>query len=351
MGLMTDADAIRRALQWRAAGHAVAIAVVTGVWRSAPRPVGARLVVRDDGEFCGSVSGGCVEAETITAALDVVADSHPRRLKFGVAEQTAWDNGLPCGGDIAILAYFLDDAGEAALHTALREEEARRPTALVTRVGDGRQHCAVAGDGDGDGEFTAAFAVAAERLAAGLPPLMWEDGGEIYFIEPLSPPPRLLLVGATHIAQALLPLAAVVEMPCVVIDPRTAWAAAARFPPARFPQANAPHHADIRREWPEKAFADLRLGAQDAVITLAHDEKIDDPALLAALAASPFYIGALGSRRTHAARLARLRRHGVDDAAVRRIHAPVGLDIGAKTAEEIALSIVAQVVQTRRRGG
>ena len=297
---------LNTAHDWRAAGKRVAVGVVVKTWGSAPCPVGARLLVADDGAFAGSVSGGCIEAEVVTAALDSLADGKPQLLNFGVADETAWQAGLSCGGEIDV---FVHTPADETLKQMRDNIAARKAMTLSTDLTSGAQ--TVTGGGG----------LSEARL----------DGK--VFVEVVAPARRILIIGATHIAQEMLRLAEPLEMECVVIDPREAWANAARFP-----------NADVRREWGEDVFAQTPPGKQDAVVALTHDPKIDDPALLAALQAEPGYIGALGSTRTHAKRLARLKEAGVDDASLAKIHAPVGMNIGARAPAEIALAIVAEIV-------
>lgn len=333
---MLDIAISEQALQWRGAGHGVAVAVVLSTWGSAPRPVGARLFVRDDGEFAGSVSGGCIEGAVITAAAEVMQNGTAQRLEFGVADETAWEVGLSCGGQIAVLVHPLNDNAAACLSTALQHIAQRQESALITRLDDGSQ---ALHNGEGKtlvGDIEHSGDIGGDIGA--------DIGGERdnFFIEQLPPQPRLLIVGATHITQFLLPLARPLAFDCVVMDPREHWATPARFP-----------DTPLLVQWPDDALAQTKIGAHDAVVTLTHDPKIDDPALLAALtvAAAPFYIGALGSRRTHDKRLERLVAAGINSADCARIHAPIGLDLGAKSAAEIALSIMAQVLGEYRRGG
>jgi xanthine dehydrogenase accessory factor len=163
-------------------------------------------------------------------------------------------------------------------------------------------------------------------------------GTEDLFVRSYARPPRLIVVGAAHISQALAPMAAIAGFEVIVIDPRRAFASADRFP-----------GVTLVNTWPDKALEELKLDAVTAVVTLTHDPKLDDPALIAALRSSAFYVGALGSKRTHAKRIERLTQAGLGD-AVSRIHAPVGLDLGGRAPREIAVSILAEVIQVRYRG-
>jgi xanthine dehydrogenase accessory factor len=216
----------------------------------------------------------------------------------------------------------------AALEAA---KAAKRPVALLTRLSDGKQHLWP------EAELPQPLAEAAAKALADDAAANLTLDGEAWFIHPHNPALRLIVVGAVHIAQALVPMAQAAGYAVTVVDPRRAWATAERFP-----------GITLVHEWTDDAVAALAPDARSAVVTLTHDPKLDDPALEAALTSDCFYIGALGSRRTHAKRVARLTEAGHSAEAIARIHAPVGLNIEAVTAPEIALSILAEVVATRR---
>ena len=215
---------------------------------------------------------------------------------------------------------------------ALREAaDARRPVAYATRLPDGATYILPDPSAPEALAAEAASMLAADRTGT------VTIGMESWFIESRNPAPRAIIVGAVHIAQSLAPLAASMGFAVIVIDPRRAFASADRFPDVA-----------TRNDWPDEALDALAPDSRTAIVTLTHDPKLDDPALIRALASDAFYIGALGSRKTHAKRLDRLRDAGISDAAMARIRAPVGLDIGAVTAPEIALSIIAQIIAARR---
>jgi xanthine dehydrogenase accessory factor len=219
-----------------------------------------------------------------------------------------------------------------------RARAAKRPVALATELTSGRQALVSADEAEGDLALSAAArsailgALAADRSGH------VEAEGARLFVQVFSPPPRLIVVGAVHIAQPLAPMAFLAGYGVVVVDPRRAFATDARFP-----------DVELSSEWPDEAMARLKPDSRTAVVTLTHDPKLDDPALAAALRSKAFYIGALGSRKTHAARLLRLRKEGFGDNELARIHGPVGLSIGAVSPAEIAVSIMAQVTEVRRR--
>ena len=214
----------------------------------------------------------------------------------------------------------------------LREAQAaKRPVALLTRLSDGRQRLWP------DDSVPAALSEAAEAALRDDKASAVALDGDKWFVHPHNPPARLIVVGAVHVAQALVPMAATLGFAVTVVDPRRAFATPERFP-----------GVSLSFDWPDEAMAALALDGRSAVVTLTHDPKLDDPALDFALRSPCFYIGALGSRRTHAKRVARLQEMGHGEGAIARIRAPVGLDIAAVTASEIALSVLAEVVAARR---
>ena len=301
-----DLDRVLAAAQvWLAAGHGVALATVIETWGSAPRRAGSHLVVRDDGLFEGSVSGGCVEGDVIVEAADIIRAGGAKRLDYGVADATAWEVGLACGGRIAVFVQALADE--------------RFPPALVDRLAAARA----------DGE--------AVTLATDLADGTTVEGTAGDFVHAYAPPLRLAVIGAVHIAQALVPIARLLGYAPLVVDPRGLFAATARF-----------DGIDLDDGWPDEALARWRPNAASAVVALSHDPKLDDVALAAALRSKAFYIAALGSRKNHAARRDRLAAMGFDAAALDRVHGPAGLDLGAANPAEIALSISAQMTAAWR---
>lgn len=297
---------LQRARDWAGAGHGLALATVVKTWGSAPRRVGSLLLVRDDGLFEGSVSGGCVEGAVIEAALARMGKGGGELLTFGVSSERAWEVGLACGGEISILVQSVDDSGF--------------PLALLQRLAEAR----AAGQ-----LLTVAADFASGRTQAG-------DAGD--FVHRFDPPLRLMLVGAVHISQALAPLAASLGHQVQIVDPRGAFAAGPRF---------AGFEVDAR--WPDEALEAWRPDAASAVVCLTHDPKLDDVALAVALRSDAFYVAALGSRKSHASRLERLRGQGFSEAELARIHGPAGLDIGAANPAEIAVSVAAQMIAAWRK--
>lgn len=312
------------ALDWHRAGQGAVLATVVETWGSAPRPVGSQLVVSAGGAIEGSVSGGCVEGAVVAEAQELLKTGGSRLLTYGVSDDSAFAVGLACGGTIRVL---VEPVGEAIPEPLLAElvalRAARKPAAYVvdTETWDRR----LAGLSDHPDRF--------RTDRSGL------ESDSKTFISIHNPPLILLVVGAVHIAQALVPMARLAGFDPIVSDPRGAFAAEHRFP-----------GEDIREAYADEVFPEIGLDARTAVVTLSHDPKIDDPGLEAALASDVFYIGALGSTRTHAKRVERLTARGFAPDQIARIHAPVGLDIGARSPAEIAVSILAQITERLRKG-
>jgi len=320
-------DIVGRVLDWKNAGHGVALATVVATWGSSPRPMGGQLAVREDGAFEGSVSGGCIEGDVVTEALTAIRQGSFKLLEYGVSDEDAWRVGLACGGTVKVLVtpVSMDLVEQLKILQEARSE--RRPAALVLDLGNGEGRVVLK---DGDTADDADLFTRERSGPAG------DDPG--VFVCRFQPALRLFIVGAVHIAQFLAPLAARLGFEVTIVDPRDSWATAERFP-----------DTDLDRRWPSTALAEAGLDQRTAVITLCHDPKLDDPALLEALNSDVFYIGSLGSTRTHAKRRQRLLDEGVSAAAFERIHGPLGLDIGAETPAEIALSAMAEVVSALRR--
>jgi xanthine dehydrogenase accessory factor len=316
-------------------GARVALATVVDVKRSAPRPPGAKMAISERGDVTGAVSGGCVEGAVVEAAREVLEGAPPRLVRYGIADEEAWDVGLPCGGEIGVWIQADPHPGFVELARA----DGRG--ALVTDLASGERSLLTADGGPGD--LDADVAAAAEEL-------MWVErselrtiGGRDLFIDVTHPAPRLLAIGAVDFARQLCRVARAIGWRPFVIDPRAFFATAARFPEAE----------EVVAAWPQAGFARLGIDRATAIAVLTHDPKVDDAALVAALDSDAGYIGAMGSRRAQAARRERLLALGVAEEELERIAAPIGLDLGALTADETALSIMAEIVAVRhgRTGG
>ena len=325
-----DNDVLNQAADWLASGKKVALATVIGTWGSSPRPVGSQLAVADDGAFVGSVSGGCIEGGVIEEALAAISDGKVRVLDFGVTNEQAWEVGLACGGDIKI---FVEKAEN---HENVHRLANERPLAIVTNIETGDKSLVTSNGLEGRIKLS-------EETLAIVNGALRDDRNRIYeqdenslFIHTLNPPLRMLIVGAVHISQALVPMAQAAGFGVTIIDPRGSFATNERFPNVR-----------LIDEWPDDALKALNPDLRTAVVTLTHDPKLDDPALKIALNSDAFYIGSLGSKRTHASRLDRLADLGFDSGDFARINAPIGLDLGATSPAEIAVSILGEVIAAK----
>lgn len=329
---------------WFEGGRSVALATVIKTWGSSPRPAGSMMAISDQGEIWGSVSGGCVESAVIGSALEVIAQGKPLRLHFGVANEEAWEVGLSCGGEIEVFVRVFTRQNLDRWREARARGE--RFCIALALEGDPEQ---IGGDwcvfenGDTLGapaqidpdpalKAAAISAAAADSTAV---VRLESDLIQEAFLQVVKLPRQVVLVGGVHIAIPLATLADTIGFEVIVIDPRRLFGSTERFPGVK----------RLLQEWPQEAFSKITLTDSTAVVMLTHDPKIDDPAIKIALDSPSFYIGALGSVKTHQKRLERLTAQGVDQEILTRIHAPVGLNLGATTPEEIALAVVAEIIQ------
>ncbi|GFE49936.1 XdhC/CoxI family protein [Roseobacter cerasinus] len=316
-------NAPEQALAWHEAGRGAVLATVVETWGSAPRRVGAQLMIAGDGEMQGSVSGGCVEGAVVLEATEALEKGEQRLLEYGVSDGDAFAVGLACGGTIRILVEPVGTVLPAEVLRALVEARAgRNPVAYEVNLASGTRQ--LVRDGY------------AERFA--MDRSGFEAEGEV-FVAIHNPPLRLVVVGAVHIAQALVPMARIAGYDPYLVDPRAAFGSDARFPGER-----------IVPDWPDEALESIGVDSRTALVLLTHDPKLDDPALHIGLRSQAFYIGALGSKRTHASRLTRLGEAGFTADQLDRIHGPVGLDLGAASPSEIAVAILAEMTRVLRRG-
>jgi len=321
-------------------GRPVGRAVVTSVWGSAPRPEGSSMLATAEGEIAGSVSGGCVESAAASEIAAAIARGTPKLVTFGVSHERAWEVGLACGGTIKVFVEpnvrpeVLGAArgpGGVVVATLLEGPAAGR-SVLVHE--DGRI------EGQVDAEASAIRDAALDALAheaAATVVVETGQGPAALFLEVFPRQPRLVIFGGVHIAVALVPLARALGYRTVVADGRAAFLTRERFPDAD----------ELILAWPEEAFARVGLDAATYICVLSHDPKFDEPALDLALRSPARYIGAIGSKKTQAARRERLRSAGFDDATIARVRGPIGLDLGGRQPAETALSILAEMTAVR----
>jgi xanthine dehydrogenase accessory factor len=304
---------------WLGSGDQVALATVISTWGSAPRPAGSRMAISKSGKIAGSVSGGCLEGEVFEQAQAVLKGKPAQLFHYGVSDDLAWTVGLSCGGEVDVLVEPLSDV-HRQLMGALESET---PVVLKTDVGSspGARQLLSAGDGE-----------AGQLLESENP--VRRDG---MFLEPFPRPQELYIFGGSHVAIPLTQLATALGFRVTVIDARSKFAEAERFPGAR----------QVIHAWPDEVLQKLPMDSSTFIVILTHDPKFDDPTITAALRGRPRYIGAIGSRKTHRERVERLIAAGVDQGELEGVHAPIGLDLGAQTAEETALAILSEMVAVR----
>ncbi|HEY2981273.1 MAG TPA: XdhC/CoxI family protein [Anaerolineales bacterium] len=327
--------------RWHGDHDSIALATVIQTWGSAPRRAGSMMALTLDGKISGSVSGGCVESAVVEAGIESLQSGQPRLLHFGVSDETAWEVGLACGGTIEVFVQPLAPDAFRARRAALLDEVSAACATIVRSSAEilGRE-ILLREDGTLTGSVgpdwdESVLRLARQALADGTTRRVPLDESVEVFVESILPPPTIVVVGGAHIAMALVTLAKTLGYRTIVIDPRKAWGNARRFP----------NVDQLIQAWPEEAFKQLPLTRSTAVVMLSHDPKLDDPALKITLPGPAFYVGALGSRSTQVKRRERLLEAGLSEAQVARLHAPIGLPIGAETPEEIALAIMAQVVE------
>ena len=333
-------DILPEIQSWIAHEQPFVLATVMKTWGSAPRKMGASMAVRYDGAVAGSVSGGCVEGDVAVQAAEVLAENLPRKVHYGVTDDDAWAVGLSCGGKINVLL-------EPFFHADNRERDSEF-WGKVNKLSDTNLGGAILRnlnsftrtllfadqDASTDMEFAAlrAFRERSHRMLG--------EGDDHFFAQILPPRNRLILIGAAHVTVDLVRIGKEFGFETIVIDPRSFFTEKTTFPVA-------PDR--IIAEWPAEVLSDFPIDSYTFVAVLSHDPKIDDQALQILLRSDVAYIGALGSKRTHAKRVDRLREAGFAEEEIDRIHAPIGLAINAQSAKEIALSIFSQIIATKNQ--
>ncbi len=326
----------------------IALAIVVNTWGSAPRGVGAKMAFTLEGDLSGSVSGGCVEGAVIEAGYEVIRSGAPDLLHFGVADETAWEVGLACGGSIEVFIQTLDPD----LIGWVSEQILSDTTFALITVIDGPKDLLGSSlrftiperlldelPGVSPGELVEIGAAAVIDDTPKITSVNIPDLGEIkLFCDVISMPPTLIMIGGVHISVALAKLAKAIGFRTVIIEPRKAFSQSERFPEVD----------SLLQAWPQEGLSRVGITEKTAIAVLTHDPKIDDEAMASALPSAAFYVGGLGSMKTQKERRKRLRELGLTPDDLSRLHGPIGLDLNAHTPEEIALSILAEIVMVQR---
>lgn len=333
-------DILNMMNQWIDDNRNIALATVVKTWGSAPRGEGSKMGITSDMAMIGSVSGGCVEGAVVEEGVAGLKDGQPRLLKFGVADDTAWEVGLTCGGSIEVYVESLDQTWwEKTSQLALSDEYGVTITMLEGEsIGekvlfDAKGKVLYQTDHVSNALLASMTDIAQSAKKTGATTL--DETRAMVDIQ--ASRPHLILIGGVHVAIPLQEMARQVGFRVSIIDPRSAFASEERFPDV----------ANILHTYPDKALPELGLDRNTYLAVLTHDPKIDDKALTTALPANLPYIGVLSSSRTHAKRVARLKELGISDELIEQIRTPVGIDIGSTTPEEIALCILAEIVAVR----
>ena len=329
--------------RWVDEGISFTVATVVKTWGSSPRPIGSQMLINARGEFMGSVSGGCVEGAVVNEALEVIRNGEAKDLSFGVTDEDAWSVGLACGGSIRVfLEQFPPPRESGDTHDLWRVLLERlttgEPLVLVTELSERKnRHGLYTPTGTALGLCrTEEFHEVAKRMFFERRHGIYETTDGHYFVQIFPPRSRMLVIGAAHITVHLVELARLYDFETILIDPRGAFTESVSM------RARADV---IIKEYPSEALKKFDMNAYTYAIVLSHDPKIDDNALEVLLRSEVAYIGALGSRKTHQKRIKRLLESGFTETEIERINAPIGLDINAKSPAEIALSVMAQVIQ------
>lgn len=332
-------DILETVENWLKQGHTIALATVVSTWGSAPRQVGSKMAVASDLAMIGSVSGGCVETAVIEEASEILKTRKPRQLNFGVSDDLAWDVGLTCGGKISVFVEPLDATWWRCVTDFIRQD---RSAATITILNGDSAGGKILVDRNGSIHY-ATPSLSGEQQTS-LTQAAWQSGriaiGDLdVMIDVHRPRPHLILIGGVHIAMPLQSFARQLGFRVSLVDPRQAFATKERFSDV----------SAILHSYPDKALNQLGLDEDTYIAVLTHDPKIDDPALRTALPSPAPYVGVLSSKRTHEERVKRLTEAGLSPEQLARIHTPIGIDIGAKTPEEIALCIMAEIVAVRNQ--
>ena len=327
--MSTDRKIIEKILKSLSSKENFALALVIETWNSAPKPVGSILLVGESGDISGSVSGGCVEGAVISEAQNSINTKTSKILNFGITNEDAFQVGLACGGKIKILIEpitYVDNSTRKLIEQFFKNYLKGKLSILKICLKSSQRELI---------ENQKVFEVLSK---IGKNPQQSFVNGE-FFYHILPPRIKVIVIGAVHIAQFLIEFGNQFDFDIYVIDPRSSFANKNRFP-----------CVTVIDDWPEEAFKSIKIDQNTAIITLTHDAKIDDIALQIALKTDCFYIGSLGSKKTHEKRVDRLLSMGFNKEIINRIHAPIGLDIGSKKPNEIALSIIAEILKVKRLG-
>tara|TARA_B100000767_G_scaffold264049_1_gene278479 strand:+ start:229 stop:1236 length:1008 start_codon:yes stop_codon:yes gene_type:complete len=320
---------LEKAYEWINDNQKVVMITVVETWGSSPKPIGSKMIVNKNKEFFGSVSGGCIESFIIQESSKIIKKKKLFEIKkFKVSNENAWNVGLSCGGDITVYLEQINSK-DKIFHQIIQKRKNKLEFALLKNLSTGENEIFEKGK-----PLNKNF----EKFKDQIDFIYTSKNNGIIknsniFVECYNNPIKIIIIGAVHIAQYLTDFAEKFDFEIYIIDPRNYYGTKERFP-----------NVKVINEWPSEAFKKIKTNSNCALIGLTHDPKIDDPALEYALKKNFFYIGALGSEKTHKKRCERLKKTGFTKDKIDAIHGPIGIKLGGKSAPEIALSIIAQLV-------
>ncbi len=322
---MNEKEIYTKILEWLNNKKEVAIANVIETWGSSPRPVGSIMAINSDHEVIGSVSGGCVESFVFAKALEVIKNNNIETLEFGVANSKAWEVGLTCGGKIKVFLEKVSNQDFDFIKKINDVYAKNEIMVIATRLNDGKRDII---DKANKSSSKNRFKINLNTVKSGI--ILFED--QEWFLKVFQSNAKIIIIGAVHIAEPLINFANHLAYEVFLIDPRS------NFNEKKFKRIK------IFKEWPDEALKKIIIDQKTAIVTLTHDPKLDDPALEYSLKTDAFYIGCLGSKKTHDSRILRLKNKGINEDELKKLNGPVGISISAKTPSEIAISIISQII-------
>ena len=322
---MNEKEIYLKISEWLDTKKEVAIANVIDTWGSSPRPVGSIMAINRDHEIIGSVSGGCVESFVFGKALEVIKDNKVMTLEFGVSNSKAWEVGLTCGGKIKV---FLEKVSHKDLDLIKKINDVYNKNEVMvvaTRLNDGKKDIFKKSS---EIQSKSRLKINFNTIKSGIKFFEYQD----WFLKVFQSNIKIIIIGAVHIAEPLINFANHLAYETFLIDPRS------NFNEKKF------NNIKIFKEWPDEALKKIMIDKNTAIVTLTHDPKLDDPALEYSIKTDAFYIGCLGSKKTHNSRTLRLKRKGIKEQELKKLNGPVGVSLGAQTPTEIAISIISQII-------
>ena len=332
-------DLINNLKSWREEGRKFTMTRVIRTWGSSPRPIGSAMLVDQDRNIFGSVSGGCVEGSVIKSSMETLETDQSAHISYGVSDEDAWEVGLSCGGSIEVFQQPVPEfqADDQVFDQLIQRNEANEDCILITPISPGYMgNTVLAPDGVSIGNPISNELKEIALMSFRKRKHSIEEVEDVkYFIHLFPRKSQMFIIGSAHVTTDLVVLGKQFDFETIVIDPRGVFARNTQY---------KIRPDKILEEYPSEVLPDFNLNAQSFAVILSHDPKIDDNALSVLLFSDVAYIGALGSRKTHQKRIARLEKAGYSEAQINRIHAPIGMNISAKTPKEIALSIMAEII-------